>query len=65
MSGVSPAPAEAGSADRDWYAERGVDHAHCPDGCEHPQPVVLEDGRLVCRRCLTFGETVDMEPCDC
>lgn len=40
-------------------------HGHCPDGCEHPQPVML-DGELLCGRCLIyFGEKVRIEPCNC
>jgi hypothetical protein len=32
-----------------------VNHSHCPDG--HPQPVLLDDGRELCGRCLfRFGE---------
>jgi hypothetical protein len=51
--------------EEEWYAEHGVYHAHCPDGCEHPQPFIL-DGKLVCGRCaIKFGEVVEMEPCDC
>lgn len=47
-----------------WCAERGTDHAHCPDWCEHPQPLVLDDGRCVCGRCLiVFGEQVEVVPC--
>jgi hypothetical protein len=48
----------------EWCAERGCDHAHCPDGCEHPQPVMLVDGRLVCGRCLfKCSEVTEMVPC--
>ena len=48
----------------EWHKLRNCYHSHCPDGCEHPQPIILED-RLVCGRCLIrFNETVDMLPCD-
>ena len=47
-----------------WYREHGCDHAHCPDGCEHPQPLLTADGRLLCGRCLfKYGEEVEMVPC--
>lgn len=47
-----------------WYKDHGCDHAHCPDGCEHPQPVLLSDGRMVCGRCRhKYGETVEVLPC--
>ncbi len=40
------------------------EHYHCPDDCEKPQEIRLEDGRLVCGRCLIrFGETVEMVLC--
>jgi hypothetical protein len=46
-----------------WCRERGVTHAHCPDGCEKPQPFV-RDGVLVCGRCaFKYGELVPMVPC--
>ena len=48
----------------EWCEANGCDHGHCPDGCEHPQPVMLEGDRLVCGRCLfRFGERVEMAPC--
>lgn len=49
---------------QDWYRDHGCDHAHCPDRCEHPQPILLTDGRLVCGRCLIrFDEVCEMVPC--
>ncbi len=46
-----------------WCRTRGVTHAHCPRGCEHPQPVAVGD-RLLCGRCLIlFGEEVECLPC--
>jgi len=48
----------------DWCKERDCDHAHCPYECEHPQPFVLDDGRLVCGRCAFMDkELVEMLPC--
>jgi len=48
----------------DWYREHGCDHAHCPYDCSHPQPFVLDDGRLVCGRCAIIDhEVVEMVPC--
>lgn len=47
-----------------WCAANGCDHGHCPDACEHPQPVALDDGRLVCGRCLfKYGEVCVMVAC--
>ncbi len=47
-----------------WYKEHGCWHAHCPDGCEKPQPFVNEQGKMVCGRCFfKFGEVVEMIPC--
>lgn len=49
---------------RQWYQLHDCDHAHCPDGCSKPQPILLADGRLVCGRCLIrFSEVVEMVPC--
>lgn len=48
----------------DWYAERAVDHAHCPNGCEKPQPAQQPDGRLLCMKCLVLsGVEAEMIPC--
>lgn len=47
-----------------WCRARGCTHAHCPEGCAHPQPAVLADGRLVCGRCLcVVGVVTEMVPC--
>lgn len=55
-----------------------VPHGHCPDGCEHPQPIsgvptkplaellYLDPSREheFCGRCwVRFGELVPMAPC--
>lgn len=43
-----------------WCEDNNSSHAHCPDGCEHPQPQ-LYNGVLVCGRCLhKYNEVV---PC--
>lgn len=34
-----------------WYGVNG--HAHCPEGCEHPQERFL-NGVMVCGRCLVL-----------
>jgi hypothetical protein len=48
---------------RDWYTERGCTHAHCPCGCEHPQPFLAGE-RFLCGACwATVGATCDMMPC--
>lgn len=53
---------------RDPYVQKceelGISHMHCPYSCEHPQPVQLDDGRLVCGRCWAYGGVaVEMVPC--
>jgi hypothetical protein len=35
-------------------------HYHCPYGHEHPQPCKLEDGRVICRKCL-YDDGVEVE----
>ena len=49
----------------EWCREKNCDHAHCPDGCEKPQPFDFDGcGRLVCGRCwFRFGEVVEVVPC--
>jgi len=48
----------------EWCLQHDCDHAHCPYDCEHPQPFVLDDGRLVCGRCAIIDhEIVEMVPC--
>ena len=47
----------------DWYKDRGVLHAHCPHGCDKPQPFLL-DGKMICGRCAIMDkEIVEMIPC--
>jgi hypothetical protein len=49
-----------------WCINRGVTHAHCPMGCEHPQPFVAwtDTSKLLCGRCyFKFGMLTEMEPC--
>ena len=42
-----------------------TNHYHCPDGCEKPQPVTLDDGKTYCGRCLhKYGDMVEVIPCD-
>lgn len=48
----------------EWCKAHNCDHAHCPHDCDHPQPFVLADGRLVCGRCAIIDhELVEMVPC--
>lgn len=43
-----------------------IPHTHCPLDCEHPQPVVLADGREVCGRCLYVdGRVTETVACEC
>lgn len=50
--------------EQDWYRDHNCSHAHCPDGCEHPQPFLADDGRMLCGRCaVKYGEAVEVEPC--
>jgi hypothetical protein len=47
-----------------WCHQHAVTHAHCPDGCEHPQPFVDPAGLLLCGRCAAvYGERTVMVPC--
>jgi hypothetical protein len=47
-----------------WCFLRGCTHGHCPDHCEHPQPILLATGQFVCGRCLIrFGEISEMIAC--
>lgn len=62
-SDTPEAPSGASDDPRDWYAEQGVTHAHCPCGCEHPQPFIL-NGKLVCGVCaIQDGKICEMVPC--
>lgn len=46
-----------------WYKAHGCNHAHCPRGCEHPQPRLV-DGVMACGRCLVLqGVLTPCEPC--
>lgn len=49
---------------QEWYTRNNCDHAHCPYECEHPQPFVHPDGRLLCGRCwFVENEETVMIPC--
>jgi hypothetical protein len=55
---------ELRAAEDRWYAERNCWHAHCPEDCEHPQPFLTSDGRLLCGRCWVMEQRVsEMIPC--
>lgn len=48
----------------EWYAAHGCDHAHCPCGCDHPQPFTLPDDSMVCGQCaICDGVLCRMVPC--
>jgi hypothetical protein len=48
----------------DWCAARGVTHAHCPCGCEHPQPFLSCTGLLICGACWALARAwCAMVPC--
>jgi hypothetical protein len=52
-----------------WCQRHGCHHGHCPHAHEHPQPVCLDDGRLVCGYCLfkldAVTEMVACTPATC
>jgi hypothetical protein len=40
-----------------------VNHFHCPNDCEHPQPF-LQNNKWFCGRCYCkYGELVECHPC--
>ncbi len=46
-----------------WCRQHGCQHAHCPEGCNHPQPF-MHRGILICGRCAVIsGGVTEMEPC--
>lgn len=47
-----------------WCQAHGVAHGHCPYECEHPQPILADDGKLYCGACwFKNGELSEMIPC--
>lgn len=47
----------------EWYALHQCDHAHCPEGCEHPQPV-LDGEELICgKHWVILKIRLPMTPC--
>lgn len=47
----------------EWYDWHQCTHAHCPQGCDHPQPFLWAD-KLLCGRCyFTEGVYTEMIPC--
>jgi hypothetical protein len=47
----------------DWYKANDCTHAHCPEGCDHPQPFVQGD-ELWCGSCWFMHKVKTfMEPC--
>lgn len=46
-----------------WRGAHGVQHGHCPEGCENPQPYE-HDGELICGLCAAFSDRRSiMIPC--
>jgi len=55
---------ENGLAYAAWCAAHNCQHAHCPYGCDHPQPFEHE-GKLYCgKHWFDDLELVEMVPCD-
>lgn len=51
--------------ENEWLAKHGVSHAHCPLGCEHPQPFFFQ-GEYICGRCAFIDNIkTPMDPCKC
>lgn len=49
--------------EKEWYALRDCDHAHCPYEHENPQPYMHYDD-LICGYCAhVYGERTVMIPC--
>lgn len=49
---------------RDWCTAYGCTHAHCPCGCDHPQPFCDDAGTLWCGACWHVdGVACAMVPC--
>lgn len=44
-------PAENGCSAFPANLSTHREHYHCPLECEHPQPIVCDDGRRLCGRC--------------
>ncbi len=52
--------------ENEWLKAHGVTHAHCPFGCEHPQPYMDAKGEYICGRCaFVDGLRTLMIPCEC
>ena len=49
----------------EWCVQNHCSHAHCPQGCWHPQPFLYQ-GRLFCGQCEALaGLLTEMAPCAC
>lgn len=47
----------------EWYADHDCRHAHCPNGCENPQPF-MDGDKALCGRCANLDhQEVEMLPC--
>lgn len=47
-----------------WYRTNNCSHAHCPFACEHPQPMLGDNGTLLCGRCWFVEQRLTiMQPC--
>lgn len=54
--------AEQRAREEEWYRAQGCQHAHCPLGCDKPQPFWV-DGKMLCGRCHAYGRVVEVVPC--
>jgi len=47
-----------------WYEDNNCTHAHCPEGCDKPQPSLV-NRKMLCMRCyVKYGVISEMIPCD-
>jgi hypothetical protein len=48
-----------------WCNLNDCAHGHCPQGCEHPQPQLAIDGRMICgKHFYDDNEIVEIIPCN-
>ena len=64
MSTAAQEIERAASDYTNWCLARDCHHAHCPFECEHPQPFMYDEHRLVCGRCFfEEGKITEMVAC--
>lgn len=50
---------------QEWCIANNCSHAHCPNGCEHPQPIVGANAKCYCGRCyFKDNKLVEVIPCN-